>query len=460
MRDRLIDPVHGYSRYVTALLFALAIAAHGHAATIYIDASMVGDCTSGNYSIANRNCTGSDGRGYNDIAAARAASANGDTIYLRAGTHAANTGGEGIIPKTNQVWRTYPGDMPTRAQVNSSLKRVFTWYQVNGVQIRDLVMVGGTDECIWAGGYNGLVIDNTECRGWNTSALDYHHGFKFGFGGVGAVVTNNWIHSPAAAGPANEYAGLSWGDHDSGHVVEYNLVEGTGMGIWIDVNGGNPASGLTPHIVRFNRVQNIARYCFHVEVGSTGTFQHNIADGCGQVAFFMRPGGGTTTQLKIQHNTFYNYSISGIHLQQDGASGKLTNSNVENNILHSAGGYSIVVGANTADDASNVFRNNLIHTANNAQGVCWRKGTGSGFGCDSTSFADTAAGIASWQAAAGPKASNNIAGDPLFVNAPAGDFRLRATSPARNAGTNGTDIGAVQYIDSLPSAPTNLNVSM
>jgi hypothetical protein len=63
---------------IAAIIYLLTGIAN--AATIYIDALMGSDCTSGNYSIVNRNCTGSNGNAYNDVQAAYAASAANDTI--------------------------------------------------------------------------------------------------------------------------------------------------------------------------------------------------------------------------------------------------------------------------------------------------------------------------------------------------------------------------------------------
>ena len=41
--------------------------------------------------------------------------------------------------------------------------------------------------------------------------------------------------------------------------------------------------------------------------------------------------------------------------------------------------------------------------------------------------------------------SNGVNGDPLFVNAAAGNFHLQSTSPAINKGTDVSSIRAVDY---------------
>ena len=58
------------------------------AATRYVDGSLpAGDCTTGNYSIANRTCTGTAGNAYDTVAEGLAATGSGDTLYIRAGTY-------------------------------------------------------------------------------------------------------------------------------------------------------------------------------------------------------------------------------------------------------------------------------------------------------------------------------------------------------------------------------------
>jgi hypothetical protein len=57
------------------------------AANIYVDNTLSSDCTSGNYSITNRDCSGSGGNAYNTIQEAVDVVTAGDTIYMRGGTY-------------------------------------------------------------------------------------------------------------------------------------------------------------------------------------------------------------------------------------------------------------------------------------------------------------------------------------------------------------------------------------
>jgi hypothetical protein len=71
--------------FVAVSLFGFS--STGWAATYYVDATPGADCSS-NYSIANRNCSGSDGTSYDTLTEAVAvATTAGDTVYIRSGTY-------------------------------------------------------------------------------------------------------------------------------------------------------------------------------------------------------------------------------------------------------------------------------------------------------------------------------------------------------------------------------------
>lgn len=71
---------------LTALMVWMPFWTSASAATIYVDGQLAGDCV-GTYSIANRNCSGSDGDAYNTLAEAANAATAGDVVVIRAGTY-------------------------------------------------------------------------------------------------------------------------------------------------------------------------------------------------------------------------------------------------------------------------------------------------------------------------------------------------------------------------------------
>ena len=80
----LTRPTLTFVAIATALMVSVPIA---QGVTIYVDNQLVDDCTSGEYSIANRDNSGSDGDAYDTIEEATDLVNAGDTIYVRSGTY-------------------------------------------------------------------------------------------------------------------------------------------------------------------------------------------------------------------------------------------------------------------------------------------------------------------------------------------------------------------------------------
>ncbi|RME61595.1 MAG: DUF4215 domain-containing protein [Candidatus Dadabacteria bacterium] len=90
--------------------------------TIYVDATLTQDCISDNYSVSQRDCSGSDGNAYNTIQEAVTNAITGDTIIIRPGTYApfqirGNRNATGLPgqPITIQAESWYPGIAHDRA---------------------------------------------------------------------------------------------------------------------------------------------------------------------------------------------------------------------------------------------------------------------------------------------------------------------------------------------------------
>src|SRR5262245_1178281 len=195
-----------------AILFLIPNIALG--ATIYMDGQLAVNCSSNNYSIANRTCTGKDGNAYNNIQSALTASAANDTIYFRPGSITSNaTDSLGIVPKNGQSWAQYPGDVARSTTITAGVSHfnVFHVDTVNDVTIRVLVLVGGSQYAVCVGAATRAKIINNEVRGYNTSGLDGVSGIGYvAFGAVNSTdgeITDNFIHGAAVLNVA--HAGIT-----------------------------------------------------------------------------------------------------------------------------------------------------------------------------------------------------------------------------------------------------------
>jgi parallel beta-helix repeat protein len=216
------------------------------AGTIFIDNQLASNCTSGNYSVASRNCTGSNGNAYSNIQAALSSSTVGDTINIRTGTYISNvTSTEGIIVKSGQTWQTYPGDS-TRATIQAGISHVQVLKVdfVDNVTLQNLLVRGGTHRGVFVGSSKSPRIINLDVSGYNTSSSEYRDGIDV-LDCCGAVSTNgyiadNYVHDQGSGQVLS--AGIAVLGSTSNFVVERNRVQNAGMGIWLDVNSGNPDS--------------------------------------------------------------------------------------------------------------------------------------------------------------------------------------------------------------------------
>jgi hypothetical protein len=450
-----------------------------HAAIIYIDNSMGANCVGGNYSLVNRNCTGSDGNAYTNIAAAHAFGSGGanNIFYLRAGTYTSNIAGTAGIGATanGQTWATYPGDLPTRAHITSATHEyIFDIQTWDNFTLKDLRISGATGQAIKMENSSNSLVQDIELFNFSSNSLyktdgsgGYNHGTAFGaHSGLrqdNLVVRRVHVHSPNNPG-ANQGCLVGGSDNTSNWVFEDNVVEDCPYGIWFDVDGGNAADGNTPFLVQRNIARDISKACYHIEARSSATFINNVGIRCSE-GFRMRPGPDLMQSVKFQNNTLYNFSMIGIWVQGDQPGASTANINIDNNILYSSvnTSFALSVGLPHLAVATNTYRNNVFHVVNNAFGICWSDNLGTSPLCEGTNYADSSAGISSWQSAC-PTCTGNVAGDPLFTAAGSEDFRLQAGSIARNtaiplAGVTtdfnnvvrpqgaGPDIGSFEFVE-------------
>jgi hypothetical protein len=121
----------------------------------------------------------------------------------------------------------------------------------------------------------------------------------------------------------------------------------------------------------------------------------------------IQPQNNHSTGVYILGNLFYN--LTGSAIRSDGGY-------VYNNTIYNVGGMGI--------ESATEFRNNIVM---NAQVNVNDKGVN---GCSNNLLFESSGGIVA------PSGCASSTANPLFVNPGGGDFRLQASSPARNAGVS------------------------
>lgn len=149
------------------------------------------------------------------------------------------------------------------------------------------------------------------------------------------------------------------------------------------------------------------------------TFQDNILVSNSPKGIQYGPGdgaGGTVT--RFFHNTIVNRGSGGIF-----AASGLQNTTFQDNIFD-LGGATAITG--TSPRTNFVANHNLYHSRAGAVAF------------------ENIGNFAAWQSATGDTPAYEA--DPLFVNYATGDYHLQSGSPAKGAGTSGSNLGAATFL--------------
>ncbi|MEK7637302.1 MAG: right-handed parallel beta-helix repeat-containing protein [Patescibacteria group bacterium] len=246
-----------------------------------------------------------------------------------------------------------------------------------------------------------------------------------------------------------------------GNVVSGNTIRATGEAQGLFLRDGANFNAITNNAVWVNKAIGGTRGALAVTSGNEGadfkgypsnnTFSGNVIRADAAHALWLQAPAdnnlyannvvwsrsGFGSQLAIgQGNTFdHNTFVTGtpglaVRLASGSAPGDNT---ITNNIFSHEGGDTLAIDGVAGYDGY-VGNGNLLFN---------RSGSARFFGTMN---------LNQWKTMSG-EGTKSKEGDPLFVDAGNGDFSLNTASPARGAGTDGSDIGAKPYTDTTIKQP-------
>lgn len=392
---------------ITLCLIIISISDFAYSATIFVDGQLSSNCN-GNYSIANRNCTGSDGNAYKSIQQAiNAITSPGSqsyTIEVRSGTYGQPLNGSGSywwgIDFNKVGTETYP--IMIRKYPSDSTKPLIKWNDdvtlPAGNYVCILFQIGADDNPRYLAGY--LTLDNLEFQGKHLLNCQGEQAIGNSSGQSVKPITVQYcdIHDFDAFGIRE------------GHklIVEYCRIYNIGL-----ESRHHAIYTWGPSCVfRYNHIYDIYGFGIHQyseshTPGGDGIIAYNIIRNTTVGAGILVNG----SNWKVYNNTCY-WSRWPIWL--NGADG----SEVRNNLCINGYEYGIYISA-----ANNVtVTNNIMYSTRSTY--------------------DAYGNQIVWAKNCTPRCTftNNQQGaDPKFiVKSPTDwlDFRIQSTSPARDAGCN------------------------
>ena len=389
-------------------------ASHVGAATLYVDGNIASTCSGTTYSIASRNCSGSDGAGYKTIQeglAALSTSTSCDVLLIRSGSYTKSGvygnlaadkygGGCGSSWATATIISNYSGETYT--------------FTHDGLNMDNSVSTGGISyiiftcdvltRCNFRGsgslGKSGVRLNNAahHVRFQRMSIRSFtDHGIQGGTGGcpsgpysieiLGSDISLNGDDNNHFEHGVYPTCSLDW-------IVEDSFFLGN-MGFGITFHNDSVQNSHTHAIIRRNYIEGrktgatSTAYGIEIAAGDNHEVYNNIVNGQGAQAVKLTGCfqfyGPNTDNIKLYNNTCYDVT-TGIE-NNSGVSGLES----KNNIFASVSSIITDAGSGT------VQSNNLCPSA--------------GTGCA-------------------------VTGSPSFTSAATGDFTLQSGSNCRDAGAD------------------------
>lgn len=404
---------------LSGMLSILVTAAE--AVTIYADNALGGNCTSNNYSIAARNCSGSDGNAYTTIKGATDAVGYGagaganDIVEVRAGTYTPTAPIGGNASDEFPSGTSWGAPFILRAR-SGELVTV----KANGAE-RNLWISNGADMYAIIDGFtfDGTDISNDQLRiGTSTTTARFVR-----------IINNRFINTEKENAI---YIGAPQAGQDDGIEIIDNEITGGAFFTTANAAGRNHAMYLTGRgtLIEGNHIHNVTGFAVHIFCSGTG------ADAC--------------SNHVVRKNNIHNFgtdttSVAGILSLPDGGGAN----EIYNNKVYKAVGK-------TNDGASGI---SILGAGDKAYGNTIHSMTWMGIESNAASqevknnIIDSIPGAADQIIGSATRATNlcsqahancNVIGDPLFVNTATDDYSLQTGSPAKDAGT---DLGSPYNVD-------------
>ena len=353
----------------------------------------------------------------------------GDTVNVAAGTYTATQGtGERYDPIFNPINNGTPGNPITilahglvnlRSTTNTIGEPIVGTYRRShivwdGFYIDENNVNTKADTgpvVVWES--NNVAIQNFTVTGATVNWGDNHNAIRIEYS-TDSLIRNNRLSNNRGA--ANSYNGSAIMLYNSGGIlIEHNEIWDSEGGIFIK---GGPADNYEV-TVRYNLLHDVDVGIAHGVVSRSGrafgarTYQ-NVIHNSGFGIIFIGYTGSTPANIVVANNTLYDNNY-GIFLKPSTAG--YNDITLCNNIIAVANFG--VQGEDISDVSNTDFSHNLYSNVGTLARISYSNQS-----------------LASWQNNYSQDEIGSMQADPLFQNASARDFRLRAGSPALGAGTD------------------------
>ncbi|MHC4395498.1 MAG: hypothetical protein ACYS1A_07560, partial [Planctomycetota bacterium] len=393
----------------------------------------------------------------------------GDTIYLMNGTHNTSIDAGGGYTNCIARFRTYhgssgswfriaayPGHSPVIDGGGSNYGiHVFqsSYWEIEGVEVKNCYGRGiliSEDTAIKVHDvhiYDTDGVDNNNISGFYLSASTdvevYDSVFNDNYDRTNADTGGNATENSCNAVVFGGTSGGDWIFHDCQFYQSLPLSDPKS-------GGGLKCKHASRENDRYFQVYNctFANHKFWAFQTGTGNthFHHNLIDGGGNI--HSKDGGGVTHQINqtFEYNTHYNTKGMMLNPTDTWVNAEFPddpkNIQFKNNIVYDNGSYDvfsgiITVGTYMTDEMFNkiepelFFGNNCYYNPS----VACQFNIGAVNGGDRGVLGDVYT-LSEWQSTYGYD-TNSIEANPLFVDAPNGDFHLQGGSPAAGMGMYG-----------------------